>query len=101
MTNAQRQSAGRSLLLFAALSLLGVLLAPLVVYWFGSTVMGPYEGDSGLTGFLGSVYSAAWAARPGALALILSPAGLLLTWWLIFKFLLGSRHAGESNGKNH
>lgn len=101
MTNAHRQSAGRSLLLFAVLSLLGVLLAPLVVYWFGSTVMGPYEGDSGLSGFLASIYSAAWAARPGALALILSPAGLLLTWWLVVKLLLSSRSTVESDGNNH
>jgi hypothetical protein len=101
MTNAHRQSAGRSLLLLFVLSLLGVLLAPLVVYWFGSTVMAPYEGDSGLSGFLASVYSAALAARPGALALILSPAGLLLTWWLIFKLLSVSRNTLESDDNNH
>jgi len=73
------------LLLIACLA--GALLAPVTVYLFGSTVMGPYEGAGGLGGFTASVFSAAADGKPGALALLLTPAGLALTWYLVARLL--------------
>jgi hypothetical protein len=79
--------AGRTTLTLLIACLIGAIVAPAAVYLFGSAVMGPYEGDGGLGGFASSVFSAAAQGKTGALALLLAPAGLILTWWLIF-FLL-------------
>ena len=73
------------------LCLAGALLAPVAVYLFGSSLMGPYEGDGGLAGFMTGVFSAAVECHYGALALLLTPAGLVLTWWLIFQLLKPKR----------
>ena len=79
--------ARRTALTLLALCLVGALLTPVAVYLFGSTVMGPYEGDGGFGSFAGSVFSAAAGGKPGALALLLTPTGLVLTWWLIIRLL--------------
>jgi len=77
----------RTALTLLIVCLTGALLAPVAVYVFGTTVMGPYEGEGGLGGLAGSVFSAAAELKVGALALLLAPAGLVLTWWLIFHML--------------
>ena len=87
MARNSSRPAPRTALTLLILCVAGVLLAPVAVYLFGSTVMGPYEGDGGFMRFAGSVFSAAAGGRPGALALLLTPAGLVLTWWLIFRLL--------------
>jgi hypothetical protein len=78
---------GRGGMLIAGLCLAGALLVPFAVYLFGSTLMGPYEGEAGLAGFLAAVFSDVFRARAGALALVLSPAAFVLLWWLIFHLL--------------
>ena len=77
----------RSAILLSGLALAGALLVPLAVYLFGSTLMGPYEGDGGLVGFLATVYADLLRGRPGALALVLSPTVFFALWWLIFRLV--------------
>ena len=92
--------ARRTALTLAILCLAGALLAPVAVYLFGSTVMGPYEGDGGLAGFSASVFAAAVEGKAGALALVLTPAGLLLTWWLVFQLLRRTRSGPKEQADN-
>ncbi len=83
----------RSTVILLGLCLLAALLAPVAVYLFGSAVMGPYEGTGGLGGFVGQVYSQAFAGKTSALALMLSPALALLTWWGLARYLRPSKPA--------
>ncbi len=66
---------------------MAALLAPVVVYLFGSALMGPYEGPGGLGGFVGHVYGQALAGKTSAIALMLSPTLALLTWWGLAGYL--------------
>lgn len=90
----------RTALTLLILCLAGALLAPVAVYLFGSTVMGPYEGDGGIGSFTAGVFAAAADGKPGALALLLSPAALVLTWWLIFLLLGRARPENETEIDN-
>jgi len=62
---------------------LGAVIAPVAVYLFGSLLIAPYAGEGGLVGFLSSVYGDAARGEAAAWALLLSPASLILTWWLV------------------
>jgi len=64
---------------------LGAVIAPVTVYLFGSLLIAPYAGEGGLAGFLSSVYGDAARGEAAAWALLLSPAALILTWWLVVR----------------
>ena len=69
------------------LCLAGVVIAPLAAYVFGAALMGAYEGEGGLPGFLGAVYGDAIQGGSAALGLVLSPTLFVLTWWAIAAWL--------------
>lgn len=77
--------------ILAGLCLAGVVIAPLAAYAFGAVVMGPYEGDGGLGGFLAAVYGDALRGRWSALGLVLSPAAAVLCWWAVIAWLRSAR----------
>ena len=62
---------------------LGAVIAPVAVYLFGSLLIAPYAGEGGVAGFLSDVYGDAARGEAAAWALLLSPATLILTWWLV------------------
>lgn len=85
----------------AGIVIAGAIAAPALVYAVGS-LLGPYEGPNGFLGFLSDVYGDAFTGNPAALGLLLSPAALLLSGWLI---VLAWRRtpgtAGQKHQKNH
>ena len=54
---------------------------PLVIYFPGGLIVGPYEGDSGLLGLTGAIYGDALRGKLSAIALLLSPALLFGVWY--------------------
>ena len=50
------------------------------------SLMSRYEGEGGFLGYLLTVFGDAFQGRPAALALLLSPAAMLLLWWIIIRF---------------
>ncbi len=63
----------RELLLLAALLSCGLLPLPVVVYWFGSRVVGEYSAESGLWGLIGHIWSDLATGNVLAWILVLSP----------------------------
>ena len=57
-------------------------MVPVVAYLVGGMAVGPYEGDGGLAGFLGSIYQSAGRGEQAALTLILSPVLIVSAWQL-------------------
>lgn len=62
------------------LLLTALVFIPVAAYVVGGMVVGPYEGDSGLTGYLGTIYQSAMRGERAALTLILSPLIIVLVW---------------------
>ena len=65
-----------------ALFVTGAAIIPVGAYLIGRYVIGPYAGENGLAGYLGSIYLAAWQGEKAALILILTPI-LVVGIWLI------------------
>jgi hypothetical protein len=61
----------------AAFCLIGV---PVIIYIFGSLIVGPYMGEGGLLGMLGTIYLEALTGHLSALILLFSPAILITIW---------------------
>ena len=57
-----------------------VLLVPPLIYLAGSILVGPYEGESGLSGLVMSIYGDAQSGKLSALFLLLSPMLLVMIW---------------------
>jgi hypothetical protein len=62
------------------LCLVGV---PPAVYWTGGILVGPYEGEQGLPGLIGSIYSDALSGHLSALVLLASPL-LFVGIWMFY-----------------
>ena len=86
MNDPARQSRGlrRGLLTLLTIVLGGGLAVAGLTFAVGA-LMAPYEGEHGLWGFLGQVFGDALRGRPGALALLLSPALCIAAWWLVIR----------------
>lgn len=69
-----------------ALFVTGAAIIPLGGYLVGLFVIGAYEGENGLAGYLGSIYLAAWQGEKAALILILAPI-LVVGVWMIALWL--------------
>ncbi|MDJ0929319.1 MAG: hypothetical protein QNJ73_16900 [Gammaproteobacteria bacterium] len=66
--------------------LLGGALAVAGVSFAVGSLMSRYEGEGGFAGFLLTVFGDAFRGHPAALALLLSPAAMLLLWWIVIRF---------------
>ena len=74
----------------AALALLlSFLIVPVCAYFGGLLVVGDYEGESGLLGYLISIYGDALRGRWLAWMLVLAPALIIGGWALLFRLLEG------------
>ncbi len=51
----------------------GLLPLPVIVYWIGTQVVGPYEVESGLWALVGNVWGDLTSGNPFAWILVLSP----------------------------
>lgn len=58
----------------------GALVLPVVAYVAGGQIVGPYPGPRGLASYLGGIYGDALGGHPLALALVLTPALVMLIW---------------------
>lgn len=65
-----------------ALLVTGAVIIPVGGYLVGSYVVGAYEGENGLAGYIGTLYLAAFRGEKAALILILTPL-LVAGSWLI------------------
>jgi len=82
------------LIYLASLVFLGALALPVLVYYTGTKLVGPYEGTGGFPQFLGSVYLDAIRGHPGAWLLLLAPA-LLFAVWRGYRWLHRRRQSGQ------
>ena len=57
--------------------LLGV---PAIVYWVGGLLAGPYEGERGILGMMGTIYGDALTGHLSALILLFAPMILIGIW---------------------
>lgn len=64
------------------LILCATVFIPVLGYVVGSAVVGPYEGDGGLPGYLGTIYVSALRGERAALTLLFAP-GLIVIVWLV------------------
>ena len=60
--------------------LLSIVLVPVCAYIGGSLVVGDYEGQSRLLGYLVAIFGDAWRGRWLAWILILAPVLLVAIW---------------------
>ena len=65
---------------WAIFALLSVFLVPVVVFIGGSVLVGPYEGESGMLGMMGTIYGDAARLKGPAWLVLLAPLLLALTW---------------------
>lgn len=63
----------KELVLLGSLLAFGLFVLPLVVYLVGIEIVGPYEGEGGAFGLLGSILAAAARGDWSAWVLTLSP----------------------------
>jgi len=63
--------------------LLSFVLVPVFAYIGGSLVVGDYEGQSGLLGYLVAIFGDALRGRWLAWILILSPVLIVTTWMIL------------------
>lgn len=76
----------RRAVLTALSVLLGGGLAIAGLSFAVGSLMSRYEGEGGFAGYLLTVFGDAFQGRPAALALLLSPAAMLLLWWVVIRF---------------
>jgi len=92
MNKSNARSAATRLRTGALALLLSVLLVPVLAYIGGSLVVGDYEGNSGMLGYLLSIYGDAARGRWLAWILILAPVLIIATWTLVIRLI---RRAGD------
>lgn len=73
------------IVLALSLFLAGFLILPIVAYYAGTTLAGPYEGPFGILGFLIELYAASWAGNWAAATLLATPAIILVIWIAAFR----------------
>lgn len=80
-----------------ALLVTGAVIIPVAAYLVGGAAVGPYEGEGGLAGYLGTIYRSALRGEQAALTLILTPLLITTIWWLSLRF---ARRAGAVTGSD-
>jgi hypothetical protein len=63
---------------------LSVVIAPIIVFNAGLLLVGEYEGENGLFGFLSTVYGAALSGSLSAWLLLLGPIIVVLIWMCVY-----------------
>ncbi len=61
-------------------ALVSLLLVPPLVYMGGSVLVGPYEGEFGMIGMIGTIYADAARLKASAWIVLLAPLLLGLIW---------------------
>ena len=65
---------------WSVLLLLCLVGVPVIIYLTGNVVVGPYEGESGMLGLRGQIYSEAITGSAKAWLVLMGPALLVLIW---------------------
>jgi len=84
----------KTLLRSGTLLVIGAVLIPVIAYLVGGAIVGPYEGNGGLAGYLGTIYQSTWHGERAALMLILAPL-LVVAAWMTALWLLRRHQAGQ------
>ena len=90
----------KKLRLWLAFAVFCVVAVPVAVFLGGWWLAGPYEGDNGLFGMLGTLYGDALRGHPGALGLLFSPVLIVAIWhtaWQARSFI-AARQAATTVG---
>ncbi len=82
------------LIRIAALLFAGAVIIPVMAYLVGGTIVGSYEGNGGLAGYLGTIYLSTWHGERAALMLILAPL-LIVVIWLTALRIFRHSHSGQ------
>lgn len=80
------------------LILTGLLFLPVCAYLVGLFVVGPYEGQSGMAGYLGTLYVSAWRGELAARLLLLTPLLLAITWLIGLRLYRLNRAGTTADG---
>ena len=69
------------------LSLLILCLAgvPVLVYWVGGLLVGPYQGEDGILGMMRTIYVDALTGQISALVLLFAPVLLVGIWVAVMR----------------
>ncbi len=70
----------KRLIRIAIVLLTAFVFIPVTAYLVGTIVVGPYEGESGLAGYLATIYQSALRGERAALTLTLSPLLIVIAW---------------------
>ncbi len=89
----------QSLMNVLALLVTGAVFIPIVAYLIGGYIVGPYEGENGLAGYLEVIYLSAGHGERAALTLILTPL-LIVIAWLIGLRLFRRGQIGDTPGES-
>jgi len=65
------------------LVLLSLIIVPVCAYLFGGLIVGPYEGDGRLPGYLGKIISRAFSGDRSAWILMLTPSIIVSIWSIV------------------
>jgi hypothetical protein len=65
---------------WSVLLLLCLVGVPVIIYLTGNVVVGPYEGEAGMLGLMGHIYSDAITGSAKAWLVLMGPALLVLIW---------------------
>ena len=59
---------------------LSTIVIPVLAYFVGNWLVGPYEGKFGMLGFFFSIYSDALQAKPAPWILLLAAPSIVMVW---------------------
>ena len=76
--------------------LLSFVIVPICAFIGGTLVVGDYEGESGLLGYLIAIFSDASRGRWLAWIMILAPVLIVGTWYLVVLALRRTRRTAKS-----
>ena len=86
----------RKLLVAVGVIVFSALLLPTAAYMVGAAVVGPYEGELGYFGYLGSILSDAWQGSGAAWLLLLAPMTVVGLWLAVVYYYRRPRRTGAS-----
>ena len=68
-----------------SLALAGFVILPAFAYMAGFVLTGPYEGEYGVIGYLGSIYADVLAGKWAASVLVATPALIVIVWYIVIR----------------
>lgn len=61
----------------------GLVVLPALAFAVGQVIIGPYEGDNGLAGYITVIYQALGEGSAVAVIMVCTPLVVVLMWWAL------------------